>query len=91
VTITTQQSATTTLPSPDRLLRQRQVLDDYIPIKDSAWRAGVKRGDFPQPVKVGRSNCWLRSTIVEFMKTGAGLVEPKRRARQRKPVRKTRV
>lgn len=46
------QSATLALPK-DGFLRLRDVLK-FIPVSRTKWRMGVKNGEFPQPVKLGR-------------------------------------
>ena len=50
-----------------RLLRIDQVLQLY-PISRSRWYAGVKMGEFPEPIKLGeRSVAWLQSDIVDLI------------------------
>lgn len=47
----------------DILLRLPQVLH-IIPISRSSWLAGVKSGEYPQPVRVSRRCvCWRLSDI----------------------------
>lgn len=46
-----------------RLLRLKEVLQFY-PVGKSTWWAGVKKGRFPQPVKIGtRSVAWRAEDI----------------------------
>ena len=46
-----------------RLLRLRAVLNRF-PTSRSGWYAGVKRGEYPQPVKIGiRAVAWRESDI----------------------------
>jgi len=47
----------------EKLLRLRDVLD-RIPVSKSTWWAGVKKGRFPKPIKLGpRTTCWKESEI----------------------------
>jgi prophage regulatory protein len=58
---------------PETLLRQKQILGDpkadppipaIIPLKKSAWWAGIAAGKYPPPVKIGaRAVAWRRSDI----------------------------
>ena len=45
----------TLLPVPDVLKR--------VPVSRSKWLDGVKKGVFPQPVRLGRSTFWKSSDI----------------------------
>ena len=49
------------------LLRITQVLDLY-PVSRSRWYAGVKVGDYPQPIRLGkRSVAWFKSDILDLI------------------------
>ncbi len=52
------------------LLRLDQILGNkekgipaLLPISTSGWWAGIARGDYPKPVKVGRLSLWRTSDI----------------------------
>jgi predicted DNA-binding transcriptional regulator AlpA len=55
----------------ETLLRLTQIIGDpatgitpIIPVKKTAWWAGIKTGRYPQPVKIGaRAVAWKRSDI----------------------------
>ena len=50
-------------PTPTRLLRLRAVLDLY-PVSRSRWYAGVKSGEYPKPVRLGKNSvAWKESDI----------------------------
>jgi prophage regulatory protein len=56
----------------DRLLRIKDICGDksagvrgYLPISKSAWWAGVAKGKFPSPVKLGtRTTCWRETDVM---------------------------
>ncbi|MDR4126667.1 helix-turn-helix transcriptional regulator [Yanghanlia caeni] len=49
--------------STETLLRLPQVLE-IIPVSRATWYAGIKRGIYPAPVKIGlRAVAWRRSDI----------------------------
>jgi hypothetical protein len=58
-----------------KLLRVKQIIGDksqgiqgYIPISKSSWWAGVAKGKYPQPIKLGpRTTCWRESDIVRII------------------------
>jgi len=50
----------------ERLLRLEEVLR-LLQISESTWKAGVKAGRFPPPIKIGRANRWRRSDILAFI------------------------
>ena len=53
--------------SGERMLRVKQVLE-LIPVSKSTWWAGVKKGRFPKPIRLGpRVTCWLESDIMSLM------------------------
>lgn len=55
------------LDERDRLLRLPEVLE-LIPVGRSTWWLGVKKGRFPQPVKLGpRTTAWRESEILPLM------------------------
>lgn len=55
---------------PDRLLREREVLN-ILPIGRASLWAGVKSGRYPQPVKLGpRTTCWRESEIIRLIEMG---------------------
>lgn len=43
----------------DRFMRQAEILR-RIPLAQGAWEAGVRSGDFPQPLIFGKTRFWLR-------------------------------
>ncbi len=52
------------------LIRLPEVLR-RIPISKSAWWDGVRRGKFPQPIKLGeRLTCWREDDIRELVERG---------------------
>lgn len=66
----------TQLPQ-EGLVRLRQLLGDpragtppIIPVKKSAWWAGVRSGRFPKPVKLGRLTAWRTADIRELIARG---------------------
>ncbi|OPY67111.1 MAG: Prophage CP4-57 regulatory protein (AlpA) [Syntrophorhabdaceae bacterium PtaU1.Bin034] len=51
----------------DRFLRLPQVLA-IIPVSRSAWWSGVKKGIYPQPVKLSeRVTVWSAAEIAQFV------------------------
>jgi prophage regulatory protein len=58
-----------------KLLRVKQIIGDkrqgipgYIPISKSSWWAGVAKGKYPQPIKLGpRTTCWRESDILRMI------------------------
>ena len=60
-------------PSPiSPLLRLPQVLN-LVGISQSAWYAGVKRGDYPQPIRIGRrAVAWRFSDLEPLLAHGLG-------------------
>lgn len=50
---------------PERLLRLKQVLAPAgpVPFGKSKWWDGVRKGDYPQPVRHGRVTAWRESDI----------------------------
>lgn len=61
------------------LLRERQIvlgdpekgIPPLIPISLSSWRAGVKRGIYPKPVKIGtKTVAWRLSDIRQLVESG---------------------
>ena len=61
--------------SHDRFLRIKDIVGDrqsgiqgYIPVSKSSWWAGVAKGKYPQPIKLGpRTTCWRESDIVRII------------------------
>ena len=53
----------------DTLLRARQVVNPNgpVPISRSHWWELVRRGDAPQPVRMGRITAWRQSDIAMFL------------------------
>ncbi|WP_082507721.1 helix-turn-helix transcriptional regulator [Methylobacterium sp. Leaf113] len=57
----------------DVALRLRQIIhpDGPIPVSASSWWAGVKKGIYPQPIKLGpRMTAWRQSEIQNLVKQG---------------------
>ena len=54
------------ISNSDYLLRIEEVLEK-IPVSRASWYRGIKRGDFPVPVKVGRSSFWRYSDIQDII------------------------
>lgn len=55
----------------DRLLRINEVLE-IVGLSRSAWYAGVKAGQFPQPVRLTpRTAAWRESEVVALVKRAA--------------------
>lgn len=60
----------TTPTRPDRLLREREVLQ-ILPIGRASLWAGIKSGRYPRPVKLGpRTTCWRESEILRLVAGG---------------------
>ena len=49
-----------------KLLRLQAVLE-LIPVCKTVWYQGIKSGEYPEPIKVGRSSMWLESEIMELI------------------------
>ena len=47
-------------------LRLRQVLD-VVPVCRTRWYEGVRKGDFPSPVKMGRVSFWRKTDIAALI------------------------
>ena len=59
-----------------RLIRLPEVLKIY-PVGKTSWYAGVKSGEFPQPVKLnlgGRAVAWYEHEVVVFARSLRGNV-----------------
>ncbi len=55
---------------PEYLLRVKEVLE-RVKISRSAWYDGVKKGRFPQPVRLGpRMTLWKNSDIQKLTENG---------------------
>lgn len=57
----------------DVALRLRQIIYPHgpIPVSASSWWAGVKKGIYPQPIKLGpRMTAWRQSEIQVLVKQG---------------------
>ena len=49
---------------PGSLVRLKTILE-LIPVSKSTWWDGVKKGRFPQPIKLGpRTTCWYAEDIL---------------------------
>ena len=60
---------------PTGLVRLKQILGPIgpIPVSKSTWWAGVKKGRYPKPVKIGpRSTAWNVADIRRLIDLGAG-------------------
>jgi len=60
----------------EQIIRQPKKLDSsspaLVPVCRSVWIAKVNSGEFPQPVKIGRSNLWRVEDIRKLIeKLGA--------------------
>jgi prophage regulatory protein len=60
----------------DRLLKIKDIVRDekrgvpgIVPVGKSTWWDGVRRGIYPQPVKIGGGTFWRQSDIVRFITT----------------------
>lgn len=49
-----------------KLLRLPAVLE-LIPVSKTVWYQGIKSGEYPKPIKVGRASMWLESEIMELI------------------------
>jgi predicted DNA-binding transcriptional regulator AlpA len=61
------------IEKPKPLLRVSEIIspDGLLPIGKSAWWDGVKRGIYPQPIKLGpRITVWRSEDIQELMRFG---------------------
>ena len=48
-----------------------EVGEFFIPVSASTWWAGVRKGYYPKPVKLGpKMTAWRAEDIHEFFKTG---------------------
>lgn len=57
---------------PTGFLRLSTVLT-YIPVSKSAWWDGVRRGRYPQPIKLGpKTTAWKAEDIHELIKSVGG-------------------
>ena len=57
----------------DAALRLRQIIHPHgpIPVSASSWWSGVKKGIYPQPIKLGpRITAWRKSDIEALVKQG---------------------
>lgn len=55
---------------PDSFVRLTSILspDGPLPISRSSWWQKVRRGDFPQPIKLGpRTTAWRGQDIIELI------------------------
>ena len=50
----------------ERLLRLPEVLT-IVGLRKSAWYDGIQKGEYPKPIKKGRSSFWPSSTIKEVV------------------------
>lgn len=50
----------------DVLLTLKEVLR-ILKIGRTKWYAGIKRGEFPRPVKLGRCSRWWRSQVMALI------------------------
>lgn len=60
-------------PKDDEAVRLRQVLHPLgpVPMSASSWWAGVRKGIYPQPIKLGpRITAWRKSDIQAFVRKG---------------------
>jgi predicted DNA-binding transcriptional regulator AlpA len=49
-------------------LRLSQIIPDIIPIGKSSWWAGVKKGKYPKPIKLGpRTTVWRVEDILALV------------------------
>lgn len=56
----------------DKLLKLKEVLT-RLRISKSAWYDGVRRQEFPQPIRIGtRTVVWLESDIENYLRKNYG-------------------
>lgn len=56
--------ARNTPPQDDAVLWRLPTVLEHVPVSPSGWRAGVRAGKYPQPVKIGiRAVAWKASDI----------------------------
>ena len=56
--------ARNTPPQDDAVLWRLPTVLEHVPVSQSGWRAGVRAGKYPQPVKIGaRAVAWRASDI----------------------------
>lgn len=53
----------------DGLLRFKE-FEPFLPVRKSAWWAGVKEGIYPQPVRFGRTVAWRAQDIRRLIDHG---------------------
>ncbi|MBE5214769.1 MULTISPECIES: helix-turn-helix transcriptional regulator [Pectobacteriaceae] len=58
---------TTTLLSVDNPLIDMVFITTYTGMTDKWFYKLIKDGEFPQPIKLGRSSRWLRSEVETWM------------------------
>jgi Predicted transcriptional regulator len=61
-------------------LRLNEILANYIPVCRTRWYAGVRAGEFPKPVKMGKVSFWRREDIlkkVQEIGEASGVAAPK--------------
>ncbi|ACV68895.1 helix-turn-helix transcriptional regulator [Desulfohalobium retbaense] len=67
----------------NKLLRLKDVLD-RVPVGRTSWWNGVKKGIFPQPIKLGpRTTCWREEDIDAFIE---GLTSAEEKSQDQKGV-----
>lgn len=55
----------------EKLLRLKDIIPDVIPVSKSAWWLGVKKGIYPEPVKLGqRITAWRHTDIMQLTQNG---------------------
>jgi len=52
------------------LMRIPQILE-IIPISRATFCSMVKKGEFPKPIKIGRSSLWTREQVQAYMRQKA--------------------
>lgn len=57
----------TTSPAPERLLRRSDVADLTSIKANSTLYDMIRRGEFPAPVKLGRSSAWRESEVRQWI------------------------
>ena len=57
----------TTSPAPERLLRRSDVADLTSIKANSTLYDMIRRGEFPPPVKLGRSSAWRESEVRQWI------------------------
>jgi len=57
--------------TPGKLLRIKQFIPDILPMSKSKFWDGVKKGIFPQPVKLGpRVTAWKSEDLLALIEKG---------------------